>query len=307
MPRERFRNMRRPKAQWLLGAVALYACSFQNFDYLNEGSGGKVNSSGGGASKGGSTGNGGTGTTAGSGGDIVVSRGGSAGAEAMGGEGGDAGAGGAPVQGNGGFPGMGGAITSKGGATSGGATSAGGSSQGGTTARGGSSSGGATNPTLVNPSFESSLTGWTIDPPDAGPSGKRYVYTQAPTDSSKPPNGSQELATWHDKDSYQVSIFQTVHGLKDGVYTFQGYFSSDRSGGTYIFARNCGGTDREAQVPTTSWTWFTFALKDIQVSGGNCEVGIRVVGAPNDYLNADMFTFDMNPDGAGGAGGAGGA
>lgn len=306
MPRERLRNMRRPKAQWLLGVVALYACSFQNFDYLNEGSGGKVNTSGGGASKGGNTGNGGTATTAGSGGDIVASRGGSAGTEAIGGEGGDAGAGGAPVQGNGGLPGMGGAITGKGGATSGGATSAGGSSQGGTTARGGSSSGGA-NPTLVNPSFESSLTGWTIDPPDAGPSGKRYVYTQAPTDSSKPPNGSQELATWHDKDSYQVSIFQTLHGLKDGVYTFQGYFSSDRSGGTYIFARNCGGTDREALVPTTSWTWFTFALKDIQVAGGNCEVGIRVVGAPNDYLNADMFTFDMNPDGAGGAGGAGGA
>lgn len=304
--------MRRPKAHWLLGAVALYACSFQNFDYLNEGSGGKVNTSGGGASKGGSTGNGGTGTTAGSGGNVVASRGGSAGMEALGGEGGDSGAGGVPVQGSGGQLGSGGAVTTGkggggGGGASGGATAAGGSSQGGATARGGGSSGGAANPTLVNPSFESSLTGWTVDPPDAGPSGKRYVYTQAPTDSSKPPNGSQELATWHDKDSYQVTIFQTLHGLKDGVYTFQGYFSSDRSGGTYIFARNCGGQDREAQVPTTSWTWFTYALTNIQVSGGNCEVGIRVVGAPNDYLNADMFSFDLNSEGAGGAGGAGGA
>lgn len=305
--------MRWSKFNWAFGAIALYACSFQNFDYLNEGTGGKVNASGGAAgTKGGSGG-----MPAGSGGVTVASRGG---AEATGGEGGEFGSGGVAVVGSGGVSALGGS-TAKGGAStvagagatagtssgSGGTTAAGGGAQGGSTARGGAASGGMSNPTLVNPSFESSLTGWTIDPPDAGPSGKRYVYTQAPTDSSKPPNGSQELATWHDKDSYQVTVSQTLRGLKDGIYTFQGYFSSDRSGGTFIFARNCGGADREVQVPTTSWTWFTFGIKDIHVSGGSCEVGIRVIGAPNDYLNADMFTFEMNPEGAGGAGGAGGA
>lgn len=304
--------MRWSKLNWVFGAVALYACSFQNFDYLNEGAGGNSNPSGGtGTGKGGSGGAG-----AGSGG-TTAARGGSAGEVAFGGASGEsgaagAGAGGEGAVGQGGVPGAGGTGTvgsgGKGsGGTAGGTVGAGGASLGGNAGRGGTASGGATsNPTLVNPSFESALTGWTVDPPDAGPSGKRYVYTQAPTDSSKPPHGSQELATWHDKDSYQVSVSQTLRGLKDGVYTFQGYFSSDRSGGTFMFARNCGGPDREVQVPTTSWTWFPYAINNVEVVGGTCEVGVRIIGAPNDYLNADLFTFELNPEGAGGAGGAGG-
>jgi hypothetical protein len=324
MPRERSRNQRLSNLNWLLGTVALYACSFQDFEYLhdNHASGGKANASGGATVSNGGTG--GASPAAGSGGTAVAGHGGSTTTtKSSGGESGagadTAGAGGDEGGTTGGLSNTGGEATTGGKSTmssggapqggSGGGTAAGG--KGGTAGGGGNAgsagnSGGSGNPTLVNPSFESSLTGWTVDPADAGPSGKRYIYTQAPTDSSKPPDGSQELATWHDKDSYEVSIYQTLHGLKSGTYTFQGYFSSDRSGGTYLFARNCGGEDREEQVPTTNWTWFTHALKDIDVSGGNCEVGVRIVGAPNDYLNADMFTFTLNPDaGAGGAGGAG--
>ncbi len=332
MPRDRSRRMRWSKLNWVLGAAALYACSFQNFDYLQDdgisgrsGSNGSSGSSGKNSASGGagasSAASGGTQTVAGTGGHAGGARGGTGGSLASSGAGGsldagEAGAGGSAGTGDNGGAGNGGAGESSGGKATGGksattggnATTGGSATTGGKAGTGGSvgSGGSPGTPTLVNPSFESGLTGWTVTPAEAGPTGKRYVYTQAPTDSSKPPNGSQELATWHDKDSYELSVSQTLHNVPDGTYEFQGYFSSDRSGGTYMFARNCGGPDREQQVPTNSWTWFTHSI-DVQVSGGSCELGIRVVGAPNDYLNADMFTFERTSTGGEGGAGGGGA
>jgi hypothetical protein len=145
---------------------------------------------------------------------------------------------------------------------------------------------------LKNPSFETQLTGWSVDPQTAIAS--RYVYTQAPSAGSTAVDGAMVLATWHATDEYTVLVFQNVTGLPDGNYTFTANFASLQSRGAYMFARNCGGTEQQLTIPTITDQWFALSMP-ISVTGGSCEVGFSVHGVGGDWLNADMFTFEKDP------------
>jgi hypothetical protein len=95
-------------------------------------------------------------------------------------------------------------------------------------------------------------------------------------------------------DAYTVEIYQTVTGLEDGTYTFQGHFSRGPQNEIYLFARNCGGTDPAPfpvpETPTDSFV--AVALTGIEVSGGSCEVGLFVDSELENWMNADLFSLE---------------
>jgi hypothetical protein len=285
-------------------ALGLYACSLQDFEYLQEGeagapSGGKGGSAG---SNGGSSASGGSsGSNAGT---SNPSAGGSGDAAGQGGEAGIAGAsgeGGAPAGGTGGTA-AGGASSGQGGeggvpAGSGGDTGTGG------TAGVPSEGGAAGEPPVVgrteleNPGFELGLVGWTIDPASAALPANRYIYTQSPN----PTNGTGlSLATWHMTAEYQIFVSQTLTGLEPGTYTFKGMLSTQSTREAYLFARNCGGEEVREIIYPVSFEWFEVAIQSFPVSQDSCEVGLFVHGmkvgdAMPDWLNADNFSFEKDP------------
>ena len=283
-------------------ALLLYACSFKNFDYLQEGaaSGGASGSGGGQSETGGSDATGGTtnGGRGGTGGAKPTggNGGASGGSMASGGDAGNAGRGEAGSAGEGGNAGAGGegAVGGEGigggGAGGGGGTSTGGTGTGGT-GTGGTGTGGGSS-VLVNPSFELGLNGWTVDPPSAIQS--KYIYTQYPQ-SGTPPDGAYELATWHMYDAYTVEISQHLTGLADGTYTLKGMFSSQKTQQAFLFAHDCGGTDVTVNIPPQSFQYFPISLTGIVVSGGSCVVGLHIQNIALDWMNADMFTFEKDP------------
>ena len=305
MVMQRFTNPRLPVM--LTGTLlALYACSFQDFAYL-DGGGGSAGSGKGGTGNGGTSGSSnasGSGGDAGAGGSAGTTEltGGTSGEEA--GQGGEAGAGGTPSEG--GSPSEGGAPA---GGTSAGTTSAGGTAsagapnenagEGGTGGSGGSSGSGGSggSPPLVgnllqNPGFQLALTGWSVDPPTATQSTTRYVYTQVPN----PDNGTgSSLATWHQTAEYSVFVSQNVSGLVPGTYTFKGFLSTQRTVEAYLFARNCGGEELKAIISPVSYEWFEVSIPSIPVSGSSCEVGLFVHNVAEDWVNADEFSFEKDP------------
>lgn len=266
----------RISSRWQAAVVLLAGCSFQNFDYLEQpsGSGGSSgNAAGSTASNGGSKTQ--QGGTENEGGNDEPSQAGSAGTPSGAGTGGS-GSGGTDVADNGGAPAEGGA----------------GGSAGDGDGTGNTGNTGAVGQ-LENPSFEKSTIGWTVDPSDALT--KRYAFVQVAQGSATVPDGAYQFSTWHMTDAFAVDLHQTITGLEDGVYTFQGYFArGDGFNSVTIWARDCGGTDpAPVQVPLTDASqWLNVEVTGIEVIGGSCEVGLSIDSNPTNWLNADFFSFE---------------
>lgn len=291
--------------------LSLYACSFKDFSYL-DGGGGAAGSTGGtgngGTSGSGFSGTGGDAGTSGSAAGTAEPTGGTTGAEAgTGGESGDGGSqseggeGGVPsggTAGSGGAAGTGGTLPVGGeggesGSTAGQGGTSGASGSGGNAGNAGNGGSGGNPPLvgnlLVNPGFQSGLSGWTIDPPTA--TGSRHVYTQAPNPMNET---TSSLATWHQTQEYSVFVSQTITGLEPGNYTFKGFVSTQRTQEAYLFARNYGGEEIKLPIPTVSFEWQEYSIP-IAVTGTSCEVGLFVHNGPEDWVNADEFSFEKDP------------
>lgn len=262
---------------WLTVVMAWgAACSFQDFDYLqNAAESTSIGSSGGSG-----------GSTTGGGGSLSGSNGGSGGSTAT--NSGDSGTTGG---------GTGGAMSSM---TNGNSIGGMGGDDGSPTTMGMAGAAGAFggDNILTNPSFEEGWTGWLVDPEA---SRNNHVRVKWPQPGSVTPNGQSEeflLGSWHDADAYVLSVFQAVDDLEDGSYGLIGYFNwGGAVNSVRMFARNCGGDDVYQDVqPTADTQWREVIITDIQVAGGQCEVGLEIDSNPGGWLNADMFSFfEMDP------------
>lgn len=275
------------------------ACSLQDFAYLQES--GAAGASMGGAPQGGVAGNGqsggpesgrpatgGTGgrTGGGTGGGALAGGSGAGGTDEAGA--GAAGMAGSPETGQGGVGGASGT------AGAGGLEDAGVAGSGGTGDAGGTGNPGDTN-LLVNGSFESNYTGWTFEPASVKAT---YAYVQWPPSGATTVDGQWELSTWAETAAFTVEVSQVVTRLAAGKYTFKGWFN--RGSGlnvVYLFARGCGGTeDYQEDIPLTGVSqWIEVGIGGIEVVGGRCEVGFFVDSNANDWLNADAFSFEQDP------------
>lgn len=251
--------------------MLLAGCSFQKFDYLQEGGAGTSSTAGVSNVAGSGNHSGGSDNTP-QGGQGEPGGAGKAGSTSHAGKGGqtvaDAGDGNTPIG-------------------EGGAGGAAGAPNGGTGAVG----------ELVNPSFESgNVSGWQVEPAEALT--KKYAFVQWPQGAGSVPDGTYEFSTWHKTDTFTVELHQTIKGLADGTYTFKGYFSRGALNAASMFARNCGGVDPEpVPVPLTDPSqWLAVSLSGIEVSGGSCEVGLHIESTAENWLNADLFSFEKEPE-----------
>lgn len=221
---------------------SLAACSFQNFDSLQDGKG-----SGDGDGDGDGDGNGD-------------------------GDGDD----------SGGSPGSGGKASGGSGASTGGDNSEGGA--GGEEPIGESF--------LTNGSFETASTSdWTVSPSSALTD--RHLFVQPPTGTVLSPDGTYQLAFWHDTDTYEATISQEMSDLEEGTYELRAYFSRGVGPTVTLFARDCSENDPEPlEIPVTDASSFTlFVIRDIEVTTDTCEVGLTVSAEPNHWVNVDHLTF----------------
>jgi hypothetical protein len=233
----------------------LAGCSLQDFDYLKNG----------GSAGGGSTGSGGSGgddAEAGLGGSGGTADGGTAG------QGGSAGRGGSANTGGGGM--LAEAGTPETGAGDGGPISI-----------------------IVNGGFEQGYTGWTFDPASAMGD---YAKSQVPVGTAVTIDGVYELATWSDRTAFTVRVFQPFSGLPSGKYTLSGHFTRGAGlNAAYLYA-NCDGTVRQENVlQTGDLQWVEVGIGGIDVTTGQCEVGFYVDSNIGNWLNADAFSFTLDP------------
>lgn len=147
---------------------------------------------------------------------------------------------------------------------------------------------------LANASFEQGLMGWTFDPMSA--EGK-YAFTQFPVGTATVVDGQYELATWHGTDAFRIRVYQSLTGLENGRYTFKGWFNrGDGQNAVYVYSSGCGGPDQQTNIPLTNATqWIDVGIGGINVTNNQCEVGFVVDANPTNWLNADAFTFERDP------------
>ena len=147
--------------------------------------------------------------------------------------------------------------------------------------------------TLINPGFESKLTGWTIETNYTGGYGF-YTDTIARTTGAYGLNfyaaqpehfpGAFQETPWNGK------IYQTVTGLPDGAYTFR-VFADVVGTGMYLWA-NGGPQTTDAKVPIKSIDNELNTL-DFIVIGGTAKIGFICINATGDpsllapYFHAD--------------------
>lgn len=151
---------------------------------------------------------------------------------------------------------------------------------------------------LVNPSFETDLTGWTVDPANFTKT-PRVVWSQwggsgAPVTAS---DGNYVLSTWSETMPYTVRISQVIKGLEDGTYDLKANASNISTiARAELYARGCGGTDPEPVPMPGATALVEFALEGVEVTGGECEVGFYIEATTKDWVNVDHVRFERRVD-----------
>ncbi|AHJ99517.1 glycosyl hydrolase 53 family protein [Hymenobacter swuensis] len=138
---------------------------------------------------------------------------------------------------------------------------------------------------LANPGFEANNaatqtpTGWTS-----------WANTTANYAADKTEAGGQastyRLTHWLGS-AYQVSTYQVKTGLPNGSYTLRAWVQS--SGGQtacQLYAKNFGGAEKNVNLPVTS-TWAQVQITGIQVTNGQCEIGLWSDANANNWCNFD--------------------
>jgi arabinogalactan endo-1,4-beta-galactosidase len=144
---------------------------------------------------------------------------------------------------------------------------------------------------LTNPGFESGAsqtpTGWT----ESG------TTAASKSDSGSAHSGTYKGTFWR-TSSYTVGIHQTKTGLTNGTYTLSAWVKSGGSQTTArMEAKNCGGTQQNYTLPTTS-TWTQITISNISVTNNQCTVGFYSVAAANQWINFDDVQFTLNSSSA---------
>jgi arabinogalactan endo-1,4-beta-galactosidase len=134
---------------------------------------------------------------------------------------------------------------------------------------------------VKNPGFEvdttavTSASGWLTGGgnPDAN-----YTETNSHT-------GTYRLTHWK-STAYNVSTYQTITGLTNGLYTFQAWVRSPYTMVTnYLFAKDFGGSQVNVNIPIDP-NWKKLQITNINVTNGTCTIGFQSSG------NSTYCSFD---------------
>ncbi|KAB8141661.1 arabinogalactan endo-1,4-beta-galactosidase [Chloroflexia bacterium SDU3-3] len=100
------------------------------------------------------------------------------------------------------------------------------------------------------------------------------------------------LTHWSDKP-YIVSTWQTLTGLKNGIYTLRTWV---RNGGgqneVFVALRGCGGAEQRTSVPVTKGydTWVQIATS-VNVTNGQCTIILYSDAHAGEYVHFDDLSF----------------
>lgn len=143
---------------------------------------------------------------------------------------------------------------------------------------------------VTNGTFEASAatqtpTGWTTW---ANTGNADADYTEAGGHA-----GSYRLSHWK-ATAYQVSTSQVKTGLVNGTYTLRAWVRN--SGGqtvVQLYAKNFGGTEKDYQLPVYG-NWVQIQLPGINVTNGQCEIGLWSNANGGNWANIDDVEFVKN-------------
>lgn len=138
---------------------------------------------------------------------------------------------------------------------------------------------------VKNPGFEldtvavTSATGWVT-----GGSNPDANYTEI-----NPHTGAFRLTHWK-SSAYNVSTSQTITGLTNGLYTFQAWVVSPATMvSNYLFVKDYGGTQINQNI-TVSPGWKKVKISNINVTNGQCTIGLQTAGNAT-YCSMDDVEF----------------
>ncbi len=143
---------------------------------------------------------------------------------------------------------------------------------------------------ITNPSFDAEAfdtqtpSGWA-EWESTGAATSSYTETYLGANS-----GARHGTHWNTA-AYQVYTYQTKTGLANGLYTLKGYF---KRGGNQtactLEAKDFGSTTKEYRIPVLS-AWTPVEIKDINVTNGQCTIGIWSDANAQDWLFFDDISF----------------
>lgn len=142
---------------------------------------------------------------------------------------------------------------------------------------------------VTNPGFEGTLLGWTVAPKTPG------LWIQYSNASVTSVEGVSVLSGWYPKEgqeAFAARVFQVVKGLEDGTYRLSAQMMA-KSGmpKAKLYAANCGGTDPEP-ASSIAEAWHEVAIEEVQVAGGECEIGFDIDSRIGDWVNIDIVAFE---------------
>jgi len=137
---------------------------------------------------------------------------------------------------------------------------------------------------ILNPAFEAdrvaqtSVAGWTSTGSGFGNA-----------------SGSHTPGRWHFHHSSTALTHQVVSGLPNGNYTLKAWYKSSGGQSTArLFARNFGGSEMGANLTTAKSAWTEATVSNINVTNGQCDVGLQSVASANESLDIDDLSLVLN-------------
>lgn len=93
---------------------------------------------------------------------------------------------------------------------------------------------------------------------------------------------------------YKVYTYQTVTGIPNGTYTAKAWVKSSGSQvQCYFQAKNYGGSALTVNIPRSA-TWTQVSIANINVTNGQCEVGVYSDGIKNTWVEFDDIELYRN-------------
>ncbi len=108
--------------------------------------------------------------------------------------------------------------------------------------------------------------------------------------------------THYRPEAYQIYTYQTVKGLANGTYTLSAWIKS--KGGqpvAQLRARNYGGSSMSATIPTSVDAWVQVTIANVNVTNGQCEIGVYSQANAGQWLYFDDITLVPTASGSGSA------
>ena len=145
---------------------------------------------------------------------------------------------------------------------------------------------------LTNPGFEANVavtqtpTGWT----SWANSAANYAADKTETGGQA---GTYRLTHWLNT-AYQASTYQLKIGLANGTYTLKAWVQN--GGGQracQLYAKNFGGVEKNVALPVTG-TWTQVQITGIQVSNGQCELGLWSDANAGNWCSLDNVEFALS-------------